>query len=174
MDEIRHWRTRVVGGTSRQSVIQQCRIGEPLRLDVEPDNAYDPGVVVVRRYDSEHSELGCLHSHVAAEVQQKARRGYHFSAFVSDVTSGTDSDPSVELHLLVVQHAPNASKETLAQYVSTHASNIADALRQPRVTVFIPKDTGAIDDSTRLRKPAAFWLIVTVAAGLVALALYVE
>ncbi|NMB26380.1 MAG: hypothetical protein GX986_12715, partial [Firmicutes bacterium] len=56
-------------GTSRQDLLAQCKIGQPLRLVREPDNPVDSNAVMV--LTMERKQLGYINRSIAPHVAAK-------------------------------------------------------------------------------------------------------
>ncbi len=74
---------------SRQRLIAQCRVGEELILEREPDNPVDPGAVRVLRLTGE--QLGYIPAQVAASgLARDLDRGERPKCRIANLTGGMD------------------------------------------------------------------------------------
>lgn len=115
-------------GTSRQSVIGRCNLGEPIALDHDESNAFDK--YAVRLLRSNGDQIGFLPSDLARQVVQRSNTGTRYAAFISDLTGGTSDRPTRGVNLLMVAAPPGVSDAEAQDYIdrtlgSDPTSNLA-------------------------------------------------
>lgn len=97
--------TKIVGVTfrnknrmSRQHLISQCRIGEELVLEREPDNPVDSNAIKVLRITGE--QLGYIPAHVAASgLAKDLDRGEHPRCRIANLTGGNGLTRGVNIEV---------------------------------------------------------------------------
>jgi hypothetical protein len=124
-----HLFTKVAGvthdnadGTSRQTVIAACQLGEKLDLIHDDKNAYDPNAIEVRRASGE--QLGYLSARLAGEVARDNARGYRYAAFVIGLTGGGWRWRGC--NLLVIIGPPGTTDEETQTYLDQLARENTD------------------------------------------------
>ncbi len=90
----REFFTRVVGvtyenedGSSRQRIIEKCRVGDDMRLEWQPDNPHDANAIAVRRRPT-GEQIGYLAREVAARAVEQMQAGTEFSAEIHEIRGG--------------------------------------------------------------------------------------
>lgn len=103
---VEDFHTKVVGvtfnnddGTSRQSIIKNCKAGDDIVFKPVPTNEYPDAIGV---FNAKGQQLGHLSQGVAAEIKNKY--GYNpMSVTVSNVTGGGDLSYGCNLHIVVYE-----------------------------------------------------------------------
>jgi hypothetical protein len=84
--------------TSRQRIITQCRIGEELVLQREPDNPVDPKAIKILRVTGE--QLGYIPAHVAASgLAKDLDRGGRPRCRIVNLTGGNGLNRGVNIEI---------------------------------------------------------------------------
>jgi hypothetical protein len=84
--------------TSRQRLIAQCRVGEELALEREPDNPVDPDAIRVLRVTGE--QLGYIPAHVAASgLAKDLDRGERPKCRIVNLTGGDGLTRGVNIEI---------------------------------------------------------------------------
>jgi hypothetical protein len=91
-------------GSSRQTIIRRCRIGEPLRFQCEPDNPVDPKAVAILRADGE--QVGYLEARAAAELHRELASGEQIPCYITDLTGGTRDKPARGVNIYIGGEPP--------------------------------------------------------------------
>jgi HIRAN domain len=131
-DQVAHFFTKVVGVThqnrdrsKRQNIIAKCSRLEPLVLDHEENNRYDPNAIRVLRQDGE--QIGFLDAGLAKQLVSQSKKGFRFDAFIVDLTGGEPDKPTLGVNLVIIVAPPNASvDEVRAFWESLKASGSLD------------------------------------------------
>jgi hypothetical protein len=82
-------------GSSRQRNVSDCRTGDRVHLQREPDNSFDRNAVVVSR--SNGGQLGYLPATVASEIAPQMDRGISFEGRVERISSWEDGTRGLDL-----------------------------------------------------------------------------
>ncbi len=101
-------------GSSRQSAIDRCYIGEHLILEAEPDNRFDPHAVSVRRENGE--QLGYLEARVAADVQPYLLERQTIPCCISALTGGGNLTKGVNIYIGAWE-SPESTSRSSVRYV---------------------------------------------------------
>ncbi|MEO1496839.1 MAG: HIRAN domain-containing protein [Planctomycetota bacterium] len=107
-------------GSSRQSIIRLCEVGEQLRLDHDEGNEHDRFAVKLIRSTGE--QVGYLPSDLARQVVQRSSTGTRYAAFIQDLTGGTPDKPTRGANLLLIAASPGTSDEAAQAYVDSALS----------------------------------------------------
>lgn len=84
-------------GSSRQTIIGRCKIGEGLSLVREPSNPADPNTIKVLRANGE--QLGYIIEYVASDMAQHIDKGGILRCRVSELTGGGDKWRGVNIEI---------------------------------------------------------------------------
>lgn len=119
---IRHFYTKVAGVThrnadrsDRQRIIADCKVGEKLLLDTEPNNLHDPDAVRVIRANGQ--QLGYLPAHLAGDIAPNATRGYLYAVFIANITGGDSEWRALGVNLLIVEAEATVSSMEAQSYI---------------------------------------------------------
>ena len=104
-------------GSSRQSVIKKCRVGEHLDLLHDRKNRYDKNAIKVCRTNG--SQLGFLDSDLAGDIAEETKAGYFFTAYVSSLTGGTIRKPNRGCNILVVRFEESIPADVVTAYAES-------------------------------------------------------
>jgi hypothetical protein len=133
--KVRHLFTKVLGvteknvdGTSRQSIISQCRLLETLDLKYEDDNPIDPNAIMVCKLSGE--QIGYLNAELAKEVTLNSRQGYHYSTHIMAITGGDKSYPTRGCNLLITVAEPGVSDQQVMDYFNCVIANDKNMLQE--------------------------------------------
>lgn len=105
-------------GTSRQLLLLQCEPGDPIALERQPDNEYDPNAILVVW---EGHDLGFLAKEDAAAIAPSLDQGRAYKANIHKLTGGSADYPSYGLKVAVAWDdapLPGARPLTAAQLAS--------------------------------------------------------
>lgn len=93
--------SKVVGVTfdRRQETVAKLREGDPLDLVREPHNA--SGDVNAIRVEKDSAQIGYIRAGIAMELAPLIDKGAFFSAFVSQLTGGTEGKPTRGVNIVV-------------------------------------------------------------------------
>lgn len=108
-------------GTSRQLLLLRCEPGDPIALERQPDNEYDPNAILVVW---EGHDLGFLASEDAAAIAPALDHGRAYKANIHKLTGGSTDYPSYGLKVDVAWDGsplPEARPLTAAQRSSRRA-----------------------------------------------------
>jgi hypothetical protein len=117
-----HFYTKVAGvshrnddGTQRQRIIKRCQVHEQLVLEHDPRNRHDPNAVRVCRLHGE--QLGFLKADLAPDVVNRLARGFTITAFIVNLTGGTEEAPTRGVNIVVVTAAESVPSRDLNDYI---------------------------------------------------------
>lgn len=108
-------RSKVVGvskknpdGISRQALIKKLAIeGEPLQLEREPANEFDPNAIAVYIDDF---QIGYISSDLARTLAPIMDSGGKVKAEIAEITGGTRDRPTTGLNIIVDYDKPTRGK----------------------------------------------------------------
>ena len=105
--------TKLAGVTfeGRQDVLEPAGAGTPLRLERQPDNAYDANACAL--FDPHGDQVGFFNRRLAAALAPAIDAGVAYDVEVTEVTGGED-DRSLGVNVLVSQPRRRAAPRTTA------------------------------------------------------------
>lgn len=135
--KIRHFYTKVVGvthpnkdGGDRQAIIARCKPFEPVDLEHEDDNPYDPNAIMVLTKD--HVQIGYLPREVAPDIWLRIQQDFSFNTFIVNITGGTASQPMRGMNIVIMVACPGASDAEGQAYLDSITPEILAGGRRKR------------------------------------------
>ncbi len=102
-------------GTERQTIVRQCRAGEALMLEHDPNNRYSAYAIKLLRTNGQ--QLGHAPEYLAERICDEWKDGYKVAAMITEVTGGTVGKEYCGVNFVVFFVADSATADDYARYV---------------------------------------------------------
>ncbi len=140
IEDAESFHTKLAGVTfeGRQALVERLAVGEPLRIERQPDNPYDENAIAL--FDRYGDQVGFLNRRLAAALSGAIDSGVEYDVEVTDVTGGEDGQ-SLGVNVLVSRRDLALDAQVQAEERRAIRDELAAldpaALEQALVTAFI-------------------------------------